>query len=263
MPTTSRPPATEEPCSPTSSAPAPARASPSRGPAGDHDDEDAAEPAAHLVRCGRLQDRRAEDRRHHVRQPRGGQAEHGQPQHVGQPEQRDRRPPHDDRDEHRDAVPVHPAEPAGEQRTEQRADRERGVEDPGGLLPAAVDVLRESGEQRAGHREHHRHEVDHEGHQQHLPAAQEGQPLQDARRPGPPPAALRRHRGQPRHREQRRAERHGVQRVRRAVAVPGDQHAGQQRADRHREVELHLLERVRRRQQLLAQQPRHEGLPRR
>ena len=115
---------------------------------------------------------------------------------------------------------MHPPEPAGEQRTDQRAGGERGVEHPGGLRPAAEDLLGERREQRPRHREDHRDEVDDEGHEQHLPGAQEAQPLQHAGRPGPAPAALRAASpAAPRTASSAAAKRHRVQPVRRLVAV--------------------------------------------
>jgi hypothetical protein len=146
-------------------------------------------------------------------------------------------------------VAVDATEPAGEQRAAERADGERGVEQPGGLLAAAVHLLGQRREQRARHGEDHGDQVHDEGHQQHLPAAQEAQALQHAGGAGPPAAAERRHRRQAADREQRRAEAHGVQPVRPGVAVAGDEQSGEQRSQGDREVELHLLERVRRRQQ--------------
>jgi hypothetical protein len=78
---------------PTSSAPPPARPSPRRGPPATTTMKTPAEAAAHLVGARGLQDRRAEDRRTPCpRRPRR-QAQQAQPEHVGEPEQRDRQPP--------------------------------------------------------------------------------------------------------------------------------------------------------------------------
>jgi len=200
---------------------------------------------------------------HHVRGPRSGQQQQREPEPAGQAEADDATAPGEDRGQHRQALPLHPPEPTAEQRTEQGAGGERAVHRAGSLLAAVEHLVGQRGEQRPRHAEHHRDDVDHEGHEQHLAGEEEAQPFHDAGEPRSAAAALGRHRGQGQHRRDRGGEGHRIQSVRGTEAERADEEAGEQWPTGQADVELDLPQRVPGRQQLLGQQPRHEGRPRR
>ena len=83
--------------------------------AGDHRDEDALHPAAHLVRRVGLQDRLPVHRADQVGRAGEGEQHDGQPQLMRQTGQRDRGAPADDREGQRRALPADPADPAAGQ----------------------------------------------------------------------------------------------------------------------------------------------------
>jgi hypothetical protein len=141
---------------------------------------------------------------------------------------------------------VDAAEPAGEQRPDQRAGRERGVEHPGGLRPAAEDLVGERREQRPRHREDHRDEVDDERHEQHLGRAQERQPLEHTAEPArrPPAGGIV---GRPETAAMR--EELSASTAYAAESRARDEHPAISGPTRDADVELDLPQRVRRRQQ--------------
>ena len=88
-----------------------------------HDDEHALQPAAHLVRREGLQDRLPVDAGDQVGRPGDRQQHHHQPQGLRQPGHRDRGSPGGDRDQEREPLTAHPADPAGEQPADRRCSR--------------------------------------------------------------------------------------------------------------------------------------------
>ena len=70
-----------------------------------------------------------------------------------------------------------PADPAARRRPDERADGGRREQEPDDRRAAMELLDREHREQRPGHPEHHRDDVDHERRLQDLAAAQEREPL--------------------------------------------------------------------------------------
>ena len=184
--TTSTPPPAAVAAVPTAAAAAPWSDVGDPRAAGDHDDEDALQPAADGVGGGALQHAVAERRRGHV----GGAADH-QHQHREPPasarasgpasptasaEAGHRQRPRPGCRRARPGPGARPGRPS--RRRRRRSPRRPGCAAnssakarPPPVGAAEVDV-RDLGEQRPRHPEDHRDQVDHERHQQHRVAAQ-------------------------------------------------------------------------------------------
>ena len=156
----------------------------------------------------------------------------------GEAEQRDGGAPGQDRPDDGDALLVHPAHPAAGERGQQRTDRGRRVQ-PARCADAAVEVVgREGWEQCPWHAEDHRHDVERERHEDHVPATQEGQALEDRAQAGLA-GALGRWQGRQPEVDGEEGDHEGreVEGVRRSEAQAAGQRAGEQRAHDDAEVE--------------------------
>ncbi len=155
------------------------------GSAGDDDDEHALQASAHVVGGRGLQDRRAEDRAHVVRGARAREQHRRDDDRpdvdAGRPGQEARRVAHRRDEEHhaeaeharavdldrpldREALPPHRTEPPGEDAAGQRADGERGEQQPDRHRAAAEEHRPDRREQHARLPEGHGDDVDEEGH---------------------------------------------------------------------------------------------------
>ena len=249
------PPPTHEPVAPKRDGPHSRAQVAQPWPTGDHDDEHPLHPPPHLVGGVGLQDRLPVDRGDQIgRTPHGKQRDH-QPERPREPGRRNRQPPDDDRPDQSQPLSADPADPTGQQPSDDGADRDRGVE-PAGCPRAAEALLRDLWEQRPRQRHHHRDDVHGERHQQHGPAGDEREPFDHREETRSRHHSQRPQRREPVRRVQPCGEERHVDAVRRRVAALREDQTGHQRAEHGTQVDRRGAQRVGRRHQVDGQDPR-------
>ncbi len=166
----------------------------------------------------------------------GQREEHEGPTEVraDQPERRDRRPPSRHRPDHGLSLPADPRDRSGHEQLRQGADGRRREEQTDDRRAPMELLDGEDREQRRGHAEDHRDQIDHErgSDQPMVPDVPEALPDRpDADRPLTVGARQGRERLDRDRGDQQRGVADEVDRVGRGRARPRDQHAGERGAD--------------------------------